>query len=404
MATPGVQHSTEERLRDLEAMLDAIADRAIIGLDPDGVVTHWSRGAEAIVGFGAGEAVGQPASVLLTGEDGAAGVAEAELRRARDAGFSHAEGWRLRKGGERFWAREVTTPVRDPGGALTGYVKVLEDATLGKGAETMFRDLLEADPDATVIVGQDGRIALVNRQTEKLFGYSRDQLVGNEVEILVPERFRGRHQGFRRDFFTDPRLRPMGVGLELFAMRRDGSEFPVEVSLSPLQTEQGTLVSAAIRGITERHLQLQQLRRQSEEILELSTPVIQVWDKVLALPIIGTLDSNRAARLTESLLEKIGQHQAEVVILDISGVPTIDTLVAQHLLKTVQAATLMGASSILSGVRPETAQAMVHLGIDLGQLRSRNTLRDALQLALEIVRDRWDAADRAERSIAEGQR
>jgi anti-anti-sigma regulatory factor len=113
--------------------------------------------------------------------------------------------------------------------------------------------------------------------------------------------------------------------------------------------------------------------------------VIQVWDRVLVLPIIGTLDSVRTARLTESLLERIARDEAEVVILDISGVPAIDTDVAQHVLKTVEAARLMGAVSILSGVRPETAQAIVHLGIELGSLRSRTSLRDALQLALRMV-------------------
>ena len=119
--------------------------------------------------------------------------------------------------------------------------------------------------------------------------------------------------------------------------------------------------------------------------------MIQVWDKVLP-PIIGTLDSSRAARLTEGLLERISESQAEVVILDVSGVPTIDTQVAQHLLRTVQAATLMGAESIMSGVRPETAQSIVQLGVELGDLRARNPFRDALQIALQIVRERAGSA------------
>jgi rsbT co-antagonist protein RsbR len=173
---------------------------------------------------------------------------------------------------------------------------------------------------------------------------------------------------------------------EGWRVRKDGSRFWANVVISPIR-DAGDLVGfvKVSRDLTQRREQEQLLARQRDEILELSTPVIQVWDKVLVLPIIGTLDSLRAARLTEGLLERIAEHQAEVVILDVSGVPAIDTDVAQHLLKTVEAARLMGSASVLSGVRPETAQAIVHLGIDLGTMRSRSTLKDALQLAVRLL-------------------
>jgi PAS domain S-box-containing protein len=375
------------RLRELEAVATLVGD-GLITLDMTGRITGWSGGAQALTGYPAEEVHGRPVSILYTEEDRVAGRDRRDLDMARDNGRVEVEGWRVRKGGERFLASAVLAPIRDGGGEVTGFVTVTQDVTARRSDESMFRGLLESAPDAMVVVAPDGRITLVNRQTEELFGFSRGELVGRPVEVLVPPRLRQRHVRHRDGFFAAPAVRPMGAGLELWGVRADGGEFPIEISLSPLETDQGMRGCAAIRDVTERRETEARLRQQRDEIMELSTPVIQVWDKVVALPIIGTLDSGRAMRLTESLLEKIAELRAEVVILDISGVPTVDTLVAQHLLKTVQAATLMGTVSIVSGVRPETAQAIVHLGIELGRLRTRNSLRDALQLALRIMHER----------------
>lgn len=394
-AAPVGEPDPRIRLRELETLLDAFVGHALFRLDLDGTVAGWTPMAERLLGYRADEVLGRPVSFLYTEEDRAARSPVTDLATVRESGRTEVEGWRVRKDGSRFMANMVFAPIREDSGEVTGFAVAVRDVTGRVRAQAMFRGLLEAAPDGVVIVGAGGRIRIVNRQAEALFGYEREELTGKPIEVLIPERFREHHEAYRRDYSRAPRIRPMGVGLELYGRRRDGTEFPVEISLGPLETDQGMLVTAVIRDVTEHREQEQRLQRQRDEIMELSTPVIQVWDKVLALPIIGTLDSLRAARLTESLLRKIADDQAEVIILDISGVPTIDTQVAQHLLRTVQAATLMGAESILSGVRPETAQAMVHLGIDFGRLRSRNTLRDALQLALRILADRAGAAQAA---------
>ncbi len=124
------------------------------------------------------------------------------------------------------------------------------------------------------------------------------------------------------------------------------------------------------------------IHRQQQEMLELSTPVVRLWDGVLALPMIGTLDSNRTQIVMETLLQRIVETGAEVAIIDITGVPTVDTLVAQHLLKTVTAARLMGADCIISGIRPSIAATIVHLGVNLGDIVTKSNLADAFQYAL----------------------
>jgi rsbT co-antagonist protein RsbR len=122
--------------------------------------------------------------------------------------------------------------------------------------------------------------------------------------------------------------------------------------------------------------------QQQRELLELSTPVVQLWDDVLALPLVGTLDSSRAQVVMETLLQKIVDTEAAIAIIDITGVPTVDTLVAQHLLKTIAATRLMGADCIISGIRPQIAQTIVHLGVDLGEVVTKATLADAFAVAL----------------------
>ena len=154
-----------------------------------------------------------------------------------------------------------------------------------------------------------------------------------------------------------------------------------------------TLIDALGLYTTEAYQKSREdvIQRQQRELLELSTPVVELWEGILALPLIGTLDSGRTQVVMESLLEKIVSSGASLAIIDITGVPTVDTLVAQHLMKTVAAARLMGADCIISGIRPQIAQTIVHLGVDLSQVTTKSSLADAFVVALKRTGSRIEA-------------
>lgn len=170
----------------------------------------------------------------------------------------------LRKDGTEFPIEISLSPLETEQGTLVS--SAIRDITERKKAEEKFKGLLESAPDAMVIMGRDGRILLINAQTEKLFGYSREELLGQWVELLVPERFRKNHPGHRTKYFMSPKVRSMGSGLDLYGLRKDGTEFPIEISLSPLETEEGLLVSSAIRDITEHRMTETNLKVANKEL------------------------------------------------------------------------------------------------------------------------------------------
>lgn len=238
---------------------------------------------------------------------------------------------------------------------------------------------IEVIPSAAIIMGQDGKIMAVNKRLLMTFAYEESELIDQDIEILVPERYRGRHKHHRTGFFNDARQREMGAGRDLTGLKKNGTEFPIEIGLKPILTDGRVVCLATVVDISER-LKLEELvKRQQQDLMELSTPVIHLWDGILVLPIVGTLDSERSRIMVEQLLRALSESSSSVAIIDISGVPTVDTLVAQHLMKAIDAARLLGAQCIVSGIRPEIACTIVNLGLDLSRVTTKSTMSRALQ-------------------------
>jgi len=260
---------SEERFR---SMVAGVMDYAIFMLDCEGRISSWNAGAERIKGYQSGEIIGEDFSRFYPREDIAQGKPAHALKMAASEGQFEDEGWRVRKDGSRFWANVVITAVRNAAGELLGFSKVTRDFSDRKeidealrASESRFRSLFEFSPDAIIVSHKDGKIAEVNGQVQKSFGYGRSELLGKPVEMLIPERFRQTHPQHRQRYSSHAATRPMGIGLQLHGRRKDGTEFPVDIMLSPVEMGGEQVVLSVIRDLSEKQKAEEALRRSEQQ-------------------------------------------------------------------------------------------------------------------------------------------
>ncbi|HKZ79292.1 MAG TPA: PAS domain S-box protein [Pyrinomonadaceae bacterium] len=378
---------TEQYLRESRAQLENLlgsAMDAIITVDEEQHIVLFNAAAEKMFRCSRNEVIGQPVDRFIPGRfrvahsDHIPAFSQTNVTSRSMGSLGAISG--IRANGEEFQIEASISQTEVRGRKL--FTVILRDITGRKRAEERFRLAVESAPNAMVMANEEGKIILINSQTERLFGYEREELIGKSVELLVPHRFRGEHPQFREDFSNHPKVRAMGAGRDLHGLRKDGTEVPIEIGLNPIQTETGNLVLSSIVDITERKrseeererllAREQTARRDAEnanrlkdEFLatvshELRTPLTSMlgYAKLLRAGMLDTADSTRALEA----IERNTKTQAQIID-DILEVSRIITGKLRLNLRQINPATAIEAA--IDAVRPAVEAKGISLSCDL---------------------------------------
>jgi protein-histidine pros-kinase len=373
-------------------ILNASLDATIIS-DQEGNIRVANHGAEELFGYESGELIGESLEVLIPKEQRAR---HHKLRdsyhkapRARPM-LSGLEIFGRRKDGSSFRAEIGLNPIETDDGLLV--TSTIRPASSVDDSEAYFRNLLESAPDAMIIIDEQGKIAIVNAQVERMFGYKRREILGSTIEVLLPERLHDKHLSHRQHFVSDPRLRPMGEGMDLVAKRKDGSEFPVEISLSPVRTGGRGFVSSVIRDVTERKRMQDEIiaaRREAERANKANSAFLAAASHDLRQPVQALSLLNGALRRTakdERALEMIDHQQRSLTAMTnlLNSLLDISRLDAGAVSPELEEFPIR---RLIDRLSDEFARQAQHQGLEFSSLSSDAVVNSDPNLLAEIIQN-----------------
>jgi rsbT co-antagonist protein RsbR len=399
-----------------ELLAQSLKQQAIVILSKEGAILHWNAAAEAIHGYRRDEILGQPLARLYPSGEAHDGKAAKELQSAEVEGRFVGEGWSVRKDGSRFWANREIASLRSEEGLLRGFSCVTTDVTERRRAEEEHARqaaLIDLSPTAIIARRMDGVITLWSRGAETIYGWTKAEVLDRVTHSLFQTRFPAPLEQIMSEFTRAKRW----TG-ELVHSTKDGHEIVVQswwlaeidargeivgmlesnVDITQRKQDESKLIEqeAELRARNDElaaseEAKTQLIERLRYSVAELSNPILEVWDDVLAMPIIGVVDSRRTADMVQRLLAEVARTQANFVIVDLTGVEIVDTKTADHLTKLMRKVELVGARCVLTGIRPAVAETLVDIGIDFGRLNTLRNLKHGLREALRFARRERDS-------------
>ncbi len=382
----GKTSKTDTNEKYLSGIVEAInRSNAVIEFELDGTISTANEKFLAVMGYELDEIVGKHHSIFTTKE-----IAESDEYKnfwdsLRKGEFQAAEYKRLGKGGKEVWIQATYNPILGDDGTPVKVIKFATDITEDSLRKADFAGQVEAINKSQAVIEFDmsGRILNANKNFLSIMGYRLDEILGKHHSMFAEPGYSESQE--YKDFWTS-----LGKGnyqaSEYKRIGKGGREVWIQASYNPIFNREGDpwKVVKFATDITERKETDALIQKQQQLLLELSTPTMQLFKGVVLMPLVGNIDGDRATQLITNLLEAIAEHQAEVAILDVTGVPVIDTDVARNILKAVSASKMLGSQVIITGMKPTGAQTLVQLGIDLSHITTKGTLRAGIEEALRV--------------------